>query len=425
MGCLFFCFFAGIFRLWWNMYTKGGGLVLLQAKSSSGEYITLALLTKKEIDRRRGDTFFCPVCNNKVIMKAGTTVIPHFAHKSGAACETMHGGEGIYHEQGKLLLYQWLLQQGLNVTLEAYIPEINQRPDLLVNINGKQIAIEYQCAKIPKSQIDKRNNGYLDMHITPIWILGANHFKRIGEQIFHTSTFTLQFLHQFHNEFATTLYYLCPYEKKLVTLQNIHPIRGNRMMAVFRQLYLQHATFLHLFDNTSFTPEQLYLPWMKEKRNFRLRPRNQLYGRELKWHRWLYDNQLWIERLPSIIYLPIANQLHMKTPLWDWQSRLWFQILHRIPIGGTFTLAACERFIRQDKLPRRTYSLLLSADSPILSYLQLIEQAGMIEMTNPGQYKKIAPMTSYTNVEQAIIEDQKLMKKLVAVHNQNTSIFGS
>lgn len=404
---------------------EGGDQALLQAKSSSGKYITLALLTRKEIDRCRGQTFFCPVCNNQVIVKAGMTIIPHFAHKTGTSCDTMHGGEGIYHEQGKLLLYQWLHRQRLNVRLEAYIPEINQRPDLLVDVNGKQIAIEYQCAKIPKEQIDKRNKGYLKMNITPIWILGANHFKRIGEQVFHTSTFTLQFLHQFHNEFSTTLYYFCPYEKKLVTLQDIHPVRGNRIMAVFRQLYLQHATFIHLFENASFTAEQLYLPWIKEKRNFRLRPRKQLYGRELAWHRWLYHNHLWIERLPSIIFLPIPNQLHMKTSLWDWQSRLWFQILNRTSVGGTFTTSACEQLIRHELLPNQTYSLLSSTNSPVSAYLQLIEQAGMIEMTNQGQYKKIAPISCYTNAEQAVAEDQKLMRKLVAVHNQNTSIFGS
>src|SRR5699024_2794949 len=113
-----------------------------------------------------------------VIVKAGDKVIPHFAHQSKSNCPSGEGGEGPYHEKGKLLLFNWLRSQNLDVKLEKYIKEINQRPDILLKVNKKLIAIEYQCTRIPVEQIRLRNRGYKKAGITPIWILGAKRFSR-------------------------------------------------------------------------------------------------------------------------------------------------------------------------------------------------------------------------------------------------------
>src|SRR5690625_173214 len=171
---------------------------MLQAKSHHGGLVTLATLTKAEIERQKTEQqYYCPACNGQVIIKAGSRMIPHFAHKSTFHCPSSEGGEGPYHEKGKLLLYQWLESQQFQVELEAYIPEINQRPDLLVTINRKQIAIEFQCARISITQIKRRNEGYEALHITPLWIVGANHFKRQTKNHLKINQFTRQFIHQF------------------------------------------------------------------------------------------------------------------------------------------------------------------------------------------------------------------------------------
>src|SRR5690625_1270712 len=97
---------------------------MLQAKSHQGVIVTLATLTKAEIERQKAEQqFYCPVCNRQVIIKAGSRMIPHFAHKSTLHCPSSEGGEGAYHEKGKLLLYQWLKSQHLQVELEAHLPE--------------------------------------------------------------------------------------------------------------------------------------------------------------------------------------------------------------------------------------------------------------------------------------------------------------
>src|SRR5699024_8199633 len=139
--------------------------------------VTLALIGTKAIERLRKSTFYCPVCQTEVIVRAGPKVIPHFAHRSVVKCMAS-GGEGAYHEQGKLILYNWLRKQGFHVKLEHYLPDIKQRPDLFLQIGKKNIAIEFQCVPLSTKEIMKRNAGYHRLQITPIWILGANLYKR-------------------------------------------------------------------------------------------------------------------------------------------------------------------------------------------------------------------------------------------------------
>src|SRR5690625_1294909 len=156
-------------------------IYVLQAKNKQGDLVTLAMLPRKQIKLlRKKERFFCPECGEAVIVRAGTKIIPHFAHRSNVNCTNYARGEGVYHEQGKLLLYKWLLSQHISTELEPYLPDIRQRPDLFIRINQRKIAIEYQCARMPLEVIRKRNEGYQKANITPIWILGANQFKRIA-----------------------------------------------------------------------------------------------------------------------------------------------------------------------------------------------------------------------------------------------------
>src|SRR5690625_1073897 len=187
---------------------------MLQAKTKDGELITPAKLSRQQLARKRSETFFCPVCEERVILKAGQQVIPHFAHVSNQICPTSSGGEGPYHEQGKLVLYEWLTKQNLEVQLEAYIPEIKQQPDLLITINQRKIAIEFQCSRISTKVIQQRNFGYMRANIQPIWILSARLFKQRTANVIHMDHFTKQFIHRFSKNYPLTIYYFCPFEHK-------------------------------------------------------------------------------------------------------------------------------------------------------------------------------------------------------------------
>src|SRR5690625_4316052 len=120
-------------------------IFMLQAKTKDGISVTPAMLTKAEINRLKQDriSFYCSACNQEVIIKAGTNIIARYVDRSIVKCHSREGSEGVYHEKGKLLLYQCLKRQGLSIHLEVYLPEIKQRLDLILTIHNKKIAIEY------------------------------------------------------------------------------------------------------------------------------------------------------------------------------------------------------------------------------------------------------------------------------------------
>ncbi|GAE93574.1 competence protein CoiA [Gracilibacillus boraciitolerans JCM 21714] len=123
---------------------------MLQAFNQHGELVPIWKMTRQEIEQRYKESFYCPSCREQVIIKAGIKNTPHFAHQQKSEC--VQTGEGSYHENGKKDMFNWLQSQGYHVKLEYYHPQINQRSDIFLQLGKKQIAIEYQCAKISKQE---------------------------------------------------------------------------------------------------------------------------------------------------------------------------------------------------------------------------------------------------------------------------------
>lgn len=387
---------------------------MLQANNEHGKPVTLAFLDKAEIlkIRKEKTSFYCPACGASVIAKTGAKKIPHFAHAVSADCVSGSGGEGLYHEQGKLLIYQWLEQQGLEVQLEAYIQEISQRPDILLTLNGRKIAIEYQCAKIPSEQIIKRTSGYMAAGIIPIWIIGARRFVRYQQYIFQLPGFLEQFIHQFSETTPQTLYFFCPDSKSLIIIQDIWKVKGGRALGRIWIAPIPRLTFADLFHPIHCQKAELIKSWKREKRIFRLRPPVRLYGNELIWHHWLYGKGLHPQNLPSEIFLPVASQLLMKNSLWDWQSKICLEIIQPLPISGTFTAASCKRLLRKSILPPDRFPLLRVRMSPIEQYLRHLGSLGIIRELSAGKYQKLKPLRIHQTIEEALAADEKALCEL-------------
>lgn len=122
---------------------------------------TTLYLANQTLDRTL--SYHCPVCQTKVILKLGTKMIPHFAHQTKATCPASEG-ETYEHLAGKLLL-QTFFQQ---FTLEVYLPDLKQRPDLL----WEDQVIEFQCSPLSHKRFLERTHNYLLHGYQPIWILG-------------------------------------------------------------------------------------------------------------------------------------------------------------------------------------------------------------------------------------------------------------
>ncbi|WP_010529941.1 competence protein CoiA [Lentibacillus jeotgali] len=393
---------------------------MLQAKTEYGDIITLATFTQTEITLLKKHTqFYCPACQEPVIAKAGSKMTPHFAHTSKSSCPVREGGEGPYHEKGKLLLYQWLKNQRLDVRLEVYLPTISQRPDLLIRLRSKTIAIEYQCARIPPADIIKRNEGYHREGIVPIWILGANQFNRRKRNEIRIDQFQLLFIHQFSADFPLTLYFFCPNTLRFILLQDLYFPAMQRAIGNVTIHKLNDMVFTDLFNTSTLTPRDLWQNWKKEKRLFRIRPSRQRFGRELLWDQWLYVNSTHREALPSIVYLPVSAQFRMKTQPWDWQSRLCLGIIHPMATGETFSLQRCMHLLRQHIRNLTAFPLIQTEANPVYQYLQLLEQLMVIKEIDPYHFTKQNPFIFYEHIESALKGDELLMDQWI---KQNTGM---
>ncbi|WP_163972188.1 competence protein CoiA [Oceanobacillus halotolerans] len=393
---------------------------MLQAKTKEGRLVTLAKHTRIEIETwKETEQFYCPACNEAVMIKAGRKMIPHFSHYSQHTCPSNEKTEGAYHEQGKLKLYEWLQSQKLNVQLEIYLPDIQQRPDLLVTIGNKTMAFEYQCAKISTDEIIKRSKGYRQAGIVPIWIIGANQFKRKNQHMLRLNPFTRHLIHQFSSITTPTLFYFCPTTNKFIQFQHIIEMTPTKAIGTFTVHTLREMRFTSLFQTNPLPTQLIYTIWNKEKILFRQKPPKRVAsGLTLKWQRWLYQKQTHPIYLPSIVYLPVKGQYRMKTPPWDWQSRLCIDIIDPLPLHGVFSIDACYRLLRTVLFQSNTFPLRQQIEDPIRNYLDLLGGLMVIKQVGPEQYQKRKSITFHSNIEQAIRADQEVMKQLIKIKNK-------
>ncbi|MGG5341302.1 competence protein CoiA [Enterococcus sp. AZ020] len=143
-------------------------ITILNAYTEDKELITLLHKTREEIDELKGVQYFCPICEAVVQIKNGRIKIPHFAHYNRSHCPFAADGETQEHLSLKEMFAAWCESEGLAYELEKYLPEINQRPDLLI---GK-IAVEFQCSPLSLSRLIERSKNYRDNGYQVVWICG-------------------------------------------------------------------------------------------------------------------------------------------------------------------------------------------------------------------------------------------------------------
>ncbi|MCT2535658.1 hypothetical protein NC661_06710 [Aquibacillus koreensis] len=382
---------------------------MLQAINDNGEKVTLALLSKDDIQyQKENHNFFCPVCNEALIVKAGTKMIAHFSHQSNTSCPSHYGGEGEYHERGKLDLYQWLKEQRINVSLEHYIPKIKQRPDLFIKIGNKQIAMEYQCARMSSKEFLERNSGYRRLDITPIWILGGNRMKRSKSSSLLLSSNDLLYVHQFSSGFPLTMYFYCPNSHYFAIYQHVQTTGTKQTIGsiVFHKLRTLRIRdlFHHLPINPSF-----YSLWKNKIFHVRTKPRQHISNQEKSWIQWLYLQRVHPTLLPSICFIPVSSQWMMRTAIWIWQSKIVIGLLR---YNRSFTLQLCKNLLSDQMNSSHTFPLIQGQKNPIMEYLDILENLKIIVRTNAESYRVMKLIQIPKNIDLANQQDDQLIQQL-------------
>lgn len=117
--------------------------------------------------------YWCPDCRQPVFVRGGTRLVRHFAHYRRCTQQAFSEGESPTHIVGKWALHDTLQALGVATQLEAYLPKLQQRPDLLAWDRWQRpVALEYQCSPISSARVLARSQGYWRHGITVLWLLG-------------------------------------------------------------------------------------------------------------------------------------------------------------------------------------------------------------------------------------------------------------
>lgn len=131
-----------------------------------------AYTNKKEMisasEVNNDENYFCPDCGEQLIRKAGKIKIPHFAHSTNGNCFGLSEGETPEHLQLKQLIFKWGNQFEGEWKMEAPLPDLAQRPDLLHD----RLAVEIQCSSIKGGRLAERIAGYSQQNYQDWWLLG-------------------------------------------------------------------------------------------------------------------------------------------------------------------------------------------------------------------------------------------------------------
>ncbi len=341
-----------------------------RAVDESGKIIVLSRYTRLELSKFKNQKYYCEKCKKRLILKVGEHNRPHFSHLSSLSTEDRYG-ESDHHKLATELLYKSFNRQGLKTKVEFFIKSIKQRPDVAVFLEDKAYAFEFQASKISLSLFRKRTLNLKAAGFKPIWLLSSRLLKINKNYILRITPFITQFIHRSSINNPPQLFFFNPEKQKVIILEHILLLSKNSAYVQKRIIPLTRFTLAELENNTPLNIEQLLLIWKNEKKKFRTKVRTHSRGTEYQWRLWLYQQKIHFENLPSIIYLPTRDNYYFKVPPWNWQSRLYLQIIYTLKINQTFSYNDCLTVLQRYIIPHTHYPLIETNTNPLKNYLKL------------------------------------------------------
>ncbi|MFK2825808.1 competence protein CoiA family protein [Bacillus sp. B190/17] len=325
---------------------------MLVAVDQYGQAVSLANRPNEQlIHEVRSSRHFCPSCRQPVILKAGAIKIPHFAHASSHACEAFSEGESERHLKGKADMHNWI-RRTHEVEMEAYLPEISQRPDLLVD--GK-VAMEYQCSHMSVDLFVNRTEGYKQNGLFPFWIYGGPPIKKRA-QLYHFSVFHRLFF-QYSPLFGFWFLSYCPDRELFILYSQLIPVQSSLYFASVQMIPLHSLPYPPSFAKTSGSFLTLS-DWFRQKQHWL---QKQLYFRQGLYHPFLstvYKTGHNPFLLPPWVGVPIRFMALIKNHPVEWQFYLWNDLLvHKPKAESKEAAAVLQERVRKGDLQLNMFPL--------------------------------------------------------------------
>lgn len=387
---------------------------MLTAKLENGQIIVLTKEMQKPgylLELRKKESFYCPVCAERLILKIGRKRISHFSHGKGSNCKEQHDTESENHLNGKLQLYGWLKEQGLRPVLEQYFPEIKQRADLIFQYEGKMYAIEYQCSQIDVEIFRRRTKGYQKLKIFPIWILGSPPPTWHSSRKNSISDFHYLFLRKNqHHHFFLPAY--CSMKKQFLFLHHLFPISVRNCFSqnVIKPLNQMDITYLL---EPIFSTEVQLNNWRKELETFKIQLLMFRAHEREKFIRELYASRLHPLYLPPFVGIPLKHNIVFHSPPFIWQGYVFLDhffgrkkgtVLSFIKILKSVKRRIYFNEIKIRQIPNIDQNLLPFA---IKEYIFFLEKWGILRRVSNHQYILLQNIEIVRNLEMVKREEEK------------------
>ena len=317
---------------------------------------------------KRSVHFQCAECREKVILRLGNIKVPHFAHYRNSSCaHSFSEGESQDHLNGKIQLYDFLERLKIPCELEPYLQDIKQRPDILVQAHEK-VALEFQCSKITPDVIRKRNLGYQNSNIQPLWIIKTPDLadfpsKSIGSM--KIAPFQLELILS-TKAYGSTLITFCPQTKSFSYLSNFLHTYSNNFVVKLNKLPINLQTWpLAMVKKITEEEFQDYLIIYNKKRLKRL---NNLYlynrkGIQSEFLKVCYRWRIHPQQVPLFIGIPSLEAEAFLEHSCEWQLQLidFLQVnkiaLNSVSVHHYSSFLATSRWRKSGQIEKRIQAI--------------------------------------------------------------------
>lgn len=390
-----------------RIVSVGGDFVLI-GKNTKGELVNLLVYSREAIEElRQQQKFVCPACGSVLIIKNGKVMKAHFAHKNKKGCESFSEGETQEHLEGKALIAKWCEEEGVAYQLEAYLSELQQRPDVLIEGN---IAIEFQCSPISFERFQERTQNYHAHGYQVIWLLGKNYFltdqltnsyqkflcqeKRLGWYAFELDVYQekIRVVYHIEKELLTSELY---YTSEFLSPSNVGFKEG---VLGYKNRKIYHV---RRFDAREiYERQQLYL-----QRNLIAKQ-----PKLLALQKWLYQEGLTIQHVHPIYLLPgIRTELEVAEEL-----PLRFLIGKKLNQEGKLTMDKLTPWLHQS-LKEREYVIDEAAIFKMgITWLSFLEKLKFVENIN-GVYHLTTSLPGTIWEEERVAFFEKNVENMVFI----------
>ncbi|PEC21929.1 competence protein CoiA [Bacillus cereus] len=399
-------------------------MTMFIAKRENGEKLHLLYNRDEELlhRMRQKERFFCVACGKEVLMKLGKQKSWHFAHKKVDSCLAFYEAESIYHRHGKELLYRWLKRQNFHVDIEHYLSEIQQRPDIFVERDGRNIAIEYQCANISVEQLYKRTYSYWQASIQVIWIIGGNQLKKQSAYWMKFSSLLAFSLQSYPQPF---LIFFCPKQKSFMKCAFITPFSTNVSFSHTIYLPSDTTTFEMLFSSVPFQKEKIGQEWKKRKNYFRqnaLPIWNYNYKSLL---RLLYQYKCTPASFPSEIGVPLPSLFAFQTNPFIWKAFIYMKCIGELAVGDCISLQyVChnvKKYTKRRLLPYFSQHIWKEA---VTEYMTFLCYVGVLHNVGTYTYQKMRDVVMLQTEEEVRKHDEICLTHALSLFEANFNMRG-